>query len=80
MNGFDFNLVVSSCLSGDLKTFKAILEFQKDAENQLGLINLNKANNNQLLSNIIGATALWGHSELLEHLIDMYPSEINFKA
>ena len=77
-NEIQIPFVIMSGIGGDIEIFKYLLKNQLISnKGQNGIIGLSKKFKNTFTSNILGACAYYGKSELLEYLLKHYRNEFD---
>ena len=76
-NEVQIPFVIMSGIGGNIEIFDYLLKHQLISnKDQNGVIGLSKKFKNTFSSNVIGACAYYGKSELLEHLLKLYKNEL----
>ena len=80
-NEIQIPFVIMSGIGGDIEIFKYLLNHQLISnKNQIGIIGLSRKFKNTFSSNILGACAYYGKSELLEYLLKHYKNDLEINT
>jgi len=60
--------IIQACVSGNIPVYDALIKAGL-SHGHVGHICLSKKRKNTVISNVIGATAYWGKTELLKHIL-----------